>query len=467
MAGKRSATSDLNHDNWNQEEEPEERGAFQVASDDILKNRIIKTARRRNPIREDNETKSAFVGFTGFSNKPASADFSFLKGISKTDSAPKTNGIDNQSPLKSGGSPNLFSQKSSTNIFGATAVTSTNVSTNIFTSNSTTSTNNTIVPSSAIGPTKSERYYSKLKGLNETVSKWITKKVEENPLISLQPIFKDYEKYLAEIDKEQDASGSEELPVPILSKTTPTKIPTFNFIPYNTKAFPDSSTLEKSPEKKDEPVPTFKWGGAVPAFSPPTFKFGAAANAGNTTKSFGSLGTSSEGLSTPSFSFTSSQTSTTGSLTFPSGPEISFGSAPKSEEKPKEESGSKEDDDEPPKVEVTQVVESDYLYMAKCKVFVKKGESYGDRGVGNLYLKPIVNSEKVQLIVRANTNLGNLLLNFILSESIPIKRLGKKDVMLVAIPTPDAKPPPTPLLLRVKSPEEADSLLGALEKYKK
>lgn len=51
MAGKRSATSDLNHDNWNQEEEPEERGSFQKASEDALKNRVIKTARRRNPIR--------------------------------------------------------------------------------------------------------------------------------------------------------------------------------------------------------------------------------------------------------------------------------------------------------------------------------------------------------------------------------------------------------------------------------
>lgn len=73
----------------------------------------------------------------------------------------------------------------------------------------------------------------------------------------------------------------------------------------------------------------------------------------------------------------------------------------------------------------------------------------------------------LQLIVRADTNLGNLLLNFILSDSVPVKRLGKKDVMLVAVPTPDEKPPPTPLLLRVKSPEEADNLLDVLEKNKK
>lgn len=51
MAAKRSATSELNHDNWEKDDEPEERGTFKMASEDALKSRIIKTARRRNPIR--------------------------------------------------------------------------------------------------------------------------------------------------------------------------------------------------------------------------------------------------------------------------------------------------------------------------------------------------------------------------------------------------------------------------------
>lgn len=50
MAAKRTASSDLNHDNWNEEEAPEEAGTFKRASEDKIKNRIIKTARRRNPI---------------------------------------------------------------------------------------------------------------------------------------------------------------------------------------------------------------------------------------------------------------------------------------------------------------------------------------------------------------------------------------------------------------------------------
>lgn len=47
MAAKRGATSDLNHENWNEEEEAEEPGTFAQASQDQLKNRVIKKARRR------------------------------------------------------------------------------------------------------------------------------------------------------------------------------------------------------------------------------------------------------------------------------------------------------------------------------------------------------------------------------------------------------------------------------------
>lgn len=50
MAAKRTATSDLNHENWDKDDTPEEAGTFQRASEDSLKKRIIKTARRRNPI---------------------------------------------------------------------------------------------------------------------------------------------------------------------------------------------------------------------------------------------------------------------------------------------------------------------------------------------------------------------------------------------------------------------------------
>lgn len=44
---KRTATRELNHDNWDDDEEVEEAGTFQKASDTALQGRVIKQARRR------------------------------------------------------------------------------------------------------------------------------------------------------------------------------------------------------------------------------------------------------------------------------------------------------------------------------------------------------------------------------------------------------------------------------------
>ena len=47
MAFKRTATSDLNHDNWDKDDESEEAGSFTQAPEEILEKRVVKTARRR------------------------------------------------------------------------------------------------------------------------------------------------------------------------------------------------------------------------------------------------------------------------------------------------------------------------------------------------------------------------------------------------------------------------------------
>ena len=45
------------------------------------------------------------------------------------------------------------------------------------------------------------KYLHQLKCLNEGVTKWIKQHVDKNPYCILTPIFKDYEKHLAEIEK--------------------------------------------------------------------------------------------------------------------------------------------------------------------------------------------------------------------------------------------------------------------------
>lgn len=63
MAGKRAASTDLNHDNWDEEEKPEEAGTFKKASDDVLEKRIVKKAKRRLQNSEVNNS-DIFLFFT-------------------------------------------------------------------------------------------------------------------------------------------------------------------------------------------------------------------------------------------------------------------------------------------------------------------------------------------------------------------------------------------------------------------
>lgn len=104
-----------------------------------------------------------------------------------------------------------------------------------------------------------------------------------------------------------------------------------------------------------------------------------------------------------------------------------------------------------------------FFFSFRCKVFVKKNSEFVTRGVGTLFLKEIKDSKKTQMIVRAHTNLGNILLNIILTPGMPIQKTGKNNAMIVCIPTPEAKPPPVPVLIRVKTSEDCDTLIKKLE----
>lgn len=46
---KRTATSELNRDNWDQDDEPEEAGRFKTVGQEELSKRVIKVAKRRLP----------------------------------------------------------------------------------------------------------------------------------------------------------------------------------------------------------------------------------------------------------------------------------------------------------------------------------------------------------------------------------------------------------------------------------
>ncbi|KXJ76403.1 hypothetical protein RP20_CCG009136 [Aedes albopictus] len=413
---KRGAQSDLNHDNWNAEEEPEEAGKFAQASEDELKKRVIKTARRRVTGADSagagsSATSSVFSGFKGFgavtstpaapkSTTDGASPFSFLSNISKP-----TNGT---APVTATTGTGGSISSATTSALGASIFAATDPSKKPFSGFGS-------PPKVATTPTapvvsaaekkedagKADDYVDSIKALNQSVATWISDKVKENPLCKLTPIFKDYEKYLSEIEANKGKGESKESPAPTAAKST-----------------------------------GFSFGSVSPAAAP------AAAPA--KTFSFG-IGASTAPATGTGFTFANVK---------PPAPEQ------KSDDKEEAEA----DEDEPPKVEFTPVEEKDSLYSKRCKLFVKADGSFSDRGVGTVHIKKV--DSKVQVLVRADTNLGNILLNIILNESVPLQRMGKNNVMMICLPTPDSKPPPTSVLLRVKTAEEADELFETLKKHK-
>lgn len=422
--GKRSAGRELNHDNWNDEEEGEEAGEFKKATDDELQRRVRKVAKRR--VGGDNETPAAnpFSGFGGFkagagfstsSPAPNVSPFGFLSKIPSAVAAPKTNGTSEQKP------------------------------------------------SSQI------EYLSKVKALNVAVADWIKSHVDENPLCILTPIFDDYKRYLKEFEdlkksQQEQVKDTNSKPPQEPKPATP-PAPTFSFgkpaVPATT---PTTSPVTSSPSV----FSSFSFGGEQPkaTASPPKPTPAAQENKsafGSSTSTFGSSAAPTFSFGLPNNPLTSS-TSMFGGL---SSTPFSFGNTVQASqsEVPTTSTG-EEADEEPPKNEFVAVVEDDSLYSKRCKVFVKGAADYADRGVGTLFIKKVDDS-KVQLIVRADTNLGNILLNIILVEGLPVSRMGKNNVMIVCVPTPDSKPPPTSVLLRVKTGEDADELLSTINKHKK
>ncbi|KPJ01886.1 Nuclear pore complex protein Nup50 [Papilio xuthus] len=309
-------------------------------------------------------------------------------------------------------------------------------------------------------------YYSKLKALNVSVLEWIKKHVDETPLCILTPIFKDYDKYLIEIQNEYESCKKEEKET--TNENDSTKI---------------SETIKNPPVSVNNSVasifaasvntPKSIFSSAIKSTTQsPSFSFGFTSTPStNTTSSgftFGLSSTQSTSTTSSPFAVSTANSIPNGQqpFSFGTGKPFSFNSNIQTQSNTENTNENAEENDEPPKVEFTPVVEENSIFDKSCKIFIKKDNNFVDKGVGTLYIKKINDSEKHQLLVRANTNLGNILLNLVLTSSIPTQRMGKNNVMLVCIPTPEAKPPPVPILIRVKTSEEADDLLNTLDKYK-
>ncbi|KOC64888.1 Nuclear pore complex protein Nup50 [Habropoda laboriosa] len=519
MAGKRAATTELNHDNWDIEENPEEAGTFKKAPDDVLEKRVVKRAKRRLQNSEDT-TKSAFGTFTGFKTATATAHaspFSFLVGSNtnsnSNDASSKTVAninkpppINNDNPQSNDNDPN---KKDNSEVQAVLTTSANKKSTpdqeeqNIF--------------------KKSSDYFAKLKGLNESVAQWIKTHVDANPFCILTPIFRDYERYLKEIEAKHGSGIEKSIQVSEQAQSvhasdkkeaaaadTEKKLESSPFGGTNTKG-PFASTVKvfgrfatvgpnsmfrKSDQTVDSSKSIFsnteqssdmhksvfhnteqKSGtksifGKNPFLSKPSSTSDNKSDEQDTkseTKST-TTATTSSFATTNTVTFCFGQSSTTNNtstgFSFGSAKPFTFGAQAVQPQEPEDSEGIDEEDEEPPKADYKPVTEEGTIYQQRCKVFVKKNGNFSDRGVGILFLKPTPN-DKTQLLVRAENPLGNLLLNTLLTESVPTKRMSKNTIMLVCLPRPECRPPPVPVLLRVKTDEEANALFEALNKHKK
>ncbi|XP_041833238.1 nuclear pore complex protein Nup50 [Melanotaenia boesemani] len=465
---KRIADKELTDRNWDQEEEGEEAGTFSIASEDVLKSRAIKKAKRRNTGSES-EGGGAFKGFKGFSltSPPATAAFipttfsgfgngGGFKGFSGltngNSTAPSFGGF--SSPATSTAAAGLkFNGPSSTKPTTDITATQTNGS--------------TPGPSQSPAPCSNKEYSRQLTALNCSVRDWITKHVNDNPLCDLNPIFRDYERHLASIERQYGAGatdgGSEEKKQQqegkLAASATPPPPPSSSS--SSSSAAPSAALFSFSKTTTEDS--TQKSSGVVPIPAGITFNFGQKVDSAV----LGSLGSKS---TVPSFSFSSSSSSGQTSLFGAPGSAapLSFGGTKTESSQSADENGD-EETEEPPKPEVKEVKEDDAFYSKKCKMFYKKESEFKEKGVGTLHLKR--SSEgKTQMIIRADTNLGNILLNIFVSSTMPCSRVGKNNVMVVCVPNPpvDDKNPssPVPLLIRVKTAEDADELHKTLEEKK-
>uniref|UniRef100_A0A672NBP1 Nuclear pore complex protein Nup50 n=1 Tax=Sinocyclocheilus grahami TaxID=75366 RepID=A0A672NBP1_SINGR len=403
---KRIADKELTDRNWDQEDEGEEAGMFSIASDDVMKNRAIKKAKRRN-IGAEGESGGAFKAFKGFS-------------LTQTTGTSSFSGFGNGAgfkPLSSLTNGSVASVAPSFAGFNVPTSAKTNSGPLMFNSSALSKPTDGDVTSNGSAPSSKE-YNRQLTALNCSVRDWITKHVNDNPLCDLNPIFRDYERHLASIEKKYGSGMSESRDAAAADKPAATAPPGVSF---NFGQKVDSSAL-----------------GALVSSGAPSFSFSS------------SSGVSVFGTAVSSVS-----------------PAVSSSLNAASNSQTADENG--EESEEPPVPVVKEIKEKDAFYSKKCKLFYKKDGEFKEKGVGTLHLKMVAES-KLQLLVRADTNLGNIFLNIMVPSSMPCSRTGKNNVMVVCVPNPpvDDKNPstPVPVLVRVKTAEDADELHRILQEKK-
>ncbi len=112
-------------------------------------------------------------------------------------------------------------------------------------------------------------------------------------------------------------------------------------------------------------------------------------------------------------------------------------------------------------------VDTDSLYTVRAKLFYKKGGAFTELGVGKLRVIKGGPTD-VQLLLRNDTLLGNILLNVRVTTGVPISTKSN-NVFLVCLPNPlldkkgEGEATPVTYLIRVKTAAMANELVTAIK----
>lgn len=401
---KRRADVDLNQDNWDDDTTVKKAQPFEKADKESLAARkIISISGGRS---SKTGTSGIFKSFTGFSS-PNGAPIKFNFGST-------TNGCVNSAPT----------------VLPITSETS---------------------EKTTDGRIDQEaEYLRQLLTLNRNLLDWIEKHIKEDPYCILTPVFSDYEKHLRslhvkfpdhnthlDIESSKEPKSTNKSSLLGANDNKDTQIPA----PFSSALKDPSESNTSTQQVVDAPAKPFSFNlpPIAGTLSAPMFKFGSVAPS-----------------SSPFSTSLSAPLSTPASM---------------NEDQDNEEY-------HPPKPEVREIKEEGSVYNIRCKLFYKLDAEWHERGVGNLFIKPTT-SEKFQLLIRADTNLGNILLNILVTRDIPFKR-QKNNLTFVCIPTPPLPvfgkqtkeqeqteaSKPIPMLIRVKSEENAIELLHKIDQHR-
>ncbi|XP_072452733.1 nuclear pore complex protein Nup50 isoform X2 [Notamacropus eugenii] len=362
---KRNAEKELTDRNWDQEDDVEEVGTFSVASEEVLKNRAIKKAKRRG-VSSESESGGAFKGFKGLVVPPGGGGL-FGNGTS----------IKPLEGLSNGGSASSASSLAPAKAASEKKVTFARVTANgpMFPTGADRNATYTKTNGDSQQPSSSSRgaqgktcgasaYHRQLAALNCSVRDWIVKHVDTNPLCDLTPIFKDYERYLTSIEQlpgsgsdsnlereaGQQLQGSSTGPAALTSSQQSQDAP-FVF---------DPDKGEGATNKQAEALSEKKTTSAMGTSSAASFHFGRKVDS----SVLGPLGTSPMA----NFSFSPGNQGMFGKDTAQPSPVSSFTKMPESrtDTSAAESKGAEEEENEdPPKAIITEVKEEDAFYSKK------------------------------------------------------------------------------------------------------